>query len=552
MEKIKLFFKTHKRFTRFLTALLINIVLFGFLAICHDYELYINDDKAMQDALSGKYTGVATSQAVFVTQIVCLPLKWLYSLAPAFPFYSVFLFLVNFICCVFICYFLLNLEDKRKAIVSILFYVIMFICILHFNVLNIQFTTAAIFPAALALIMISYKDRPKVYQYFIIALLFILSFSIRASVFELAMIYVGILLIIRIVRNKKFWKPALFVLIAMAVSVGVVKGVDMATIGRSEEYKQYTVYNSLRSDLFDHYGVPAYDEAKELYDELGISEDAVKLYKDHYMIDLEEFDTENLKKVVEYQKQHAASRTPEVIESIKDTLFFNNLNELMFFIILIALIIVFAKRKKTASIISAIMFVVMFVLSFAIAYVMKFPPRVSSCVNYFTIFTFLGVFLNDEYLKPKHSKWAIYVLVLFAFATGVVSLLFSTTINRIQIHYNNEKNEIEQVIAKDTEHLYYTDSSCTTIYTAHVFGKNNRITNVYGSSWHSHSPYQKMFIEKLGYSSLNEMFETAPNLRILVRYKENITDIENYLSKKYNRSCTFAEQYGDIYIYDVV
>ena len=61
------------------------------------------------------------------------------------------------------------------------------------------------------------------------------------------------------------------VIISIAVFAGTL-GIDTLAY-KSEEWQEYKEFNSVRSQIFDYYGFPSYDQYRDFYSECGISEE---------------------------------------------------------------------------------------------------------------------------------------------------------------------------------------------------------------------------------------------------------------------------------------
>ena len=75
---------------------------------------------------------------------------------------------------------------------------------------------------------------------------------------------------------------------------------------RSPQWQEYQEFNRMRSRLLD-YGFPDYDTNRTLYKELGISEEALQLYKTWNFNDPEKFTAEVMEKLVEQKPERNVS-----------------------------------------------------------------------------------------------------------------------------------------------------------------------------------------------------------------------------------------------------
>ena len=95
---------------------------------------------------------------------------------------------------------------------------------------------------------------------------------------------------------KQIRTPLLWTLVMLVISL-CLKGMDTYIYQSDPQWKQYTEYNELRTELLD-YDFPDYEENEEEYTELGITEDAYKLWSHWNFGDPDLFNTETMKKLV--------------------------------------------------------------------------------------------------------------------------------------------------------------------------------------------------------------------------------------------------------------
>ena len=95
---------------------------------------------------------------------------------------------------------------------------------------------------------------------------------------------------------KRIWKPVLWVVITLVVSLSL-KGFDTYIYESEPRWKQYTEYNDLRTRLLD-YDFPKYTDYEEQYTEWGITEDAYNLWRHWNFGDPDLFNVETMKKLV--------------------------------------------------------------------------------------------------------------------------------------------------------------------------------------------------------------------------------------------------------------
>lgn len=113
---------------------------------------------------------------------------------------------------------------------------------------------------------------------------------------------------------RKIWKPVLWVVITLVVSLGL-KEFDTYIYESEPQWKQYTEYNDLRTKLLG-YDFPKYKDYEEQYTKWGITEDAYNLWRHWNFGDPDLFNVETMKKLVSLTSEKALNG--ELIEDFFD------------------------------------------------------------------------------------------------------------------------------------------------------------------------------------------------------------------------------------------
>ncbi len=67
-------------------------------------------------------------------------------------------------------------------------------------------------------------------------------------------------------------------------------------------WKNYFIYNHARAYMQDYTGMPDYEENEDFYQSIGVSENAQKVFKSYSYCLYDDFSTETIEKIYNYQK----------------------------------------------------------------------------------------------------------------------------------------------------------------------------------------------------------------------------------------------------------
>lgn len=524
----------------------------------------INDDRAIIDIISGKYTGSGSTEIFYVSQIVLKPLCFLYSIFPSIPFYGIFLDSVVLFSLFLICYYLLNFKNKKEMIISTTKCVIFLILVFLYQTIMIEYTIVTCFPLCALILMLAkfntFKTKnEKIYFFVMSGVLIMLSAMIRLKVCLLAIPFIGLVLIYKIIVQKWGWKNMTILCSIFLCIVSVVKCVDVLAINSSESFKEYKEYNDVRTEICDHYGFPKYEEAKELYDELGISESFVEnMGQNAYLFETDELSLDNLKKIAEYQKSKES-----IWNNVKNS--FGNLIKKLFnidysilptyFILMVLLFCYMLLRIKKYSKYDVLFLLALFlgalVLNLVIIAFMKFAGRVFIVILLYTMFSFLMIFKNNIEKRTLHLIFNT-VIVLCVFIVGSYLLSYNFSFFKNNKEFEDIKDKIEFECKENEDYIYFCSNSLVNYLTGDVLKADNvTVKNWYHCDWGAHSEYDKMKLKNLGYDSLSDMLQNQEKLRIVFYMWEEDYDkhIKQYFEERFGRELIQIEQTKEPYEY---
>ena len=299
LEKIKNNYKT------LICVAGINVLIFAVVNLIFDIKYEQVDDFIIYNLYSG-LDGTYNIHGIYINPILCFILGMFFRILPMINWHSVFLLGMQFVCFTIIGTLIIK---KNNSKLSYILYCL-FASICYTSLLQlIQYTSVAalLILTAFFVIMDYIESRRKRKKYIICYLiLFTLGIMTRmqsllivAPFFALYFAYNLILFIRKKVEKEKITEIIKNYLILGLVTVVVY--VSNYMFYNNEIYKNYNGFNELRTILHDNTYV-SYEENKELFDEIGWSENDHYLFYTFNFGDENVFNKENLQKIVDYQK----------------------------------------------------------------------------------------------------------------------------------------------------------------------------------------------------------------------------------------------------------
>lgn len=292
--------------------LFIAVVMIG-VSVIFGYCFSTNDDAMLRNIVSGNYTGTPDAHLVYVMYPLSFIWKCLYSMVPSVAWYDLFMVGAHYLCW-FMLLFRLGQQFKgklAKTVALVLGLGALVIVDLPYLVMH-QYTVLAAWLAVVAVFWLATGSKKSGKEYWadrIICILFLtLCLWLRKQVFFMALPIGFFILVWEFVSAKKeeyksFWEKTAIFLSSIAIIVAISFVVEK-TAYSSAEWKDFQVYNEARTDIYDFYGVPAYQTHEAQYEQLDIG------YGDWLVIDhydgglMQGLDSETLVGVAKLSKQN--------------------------------------------------------------------------------------------------------------------------------------------------------------------------------------------------------------------------------------------------------
>lgn len=529
-------------------------IVWGIVGIFIPFVYDMNDDLFMRAFVSGAYTGNPDAHMIYMEYPLGLFLKLLYTIRRNIDWYGLWLMGCHYfslgLC---ICRVLQEAKGKKRKLAVMGLTILAFAALWMSRSVILTFTTAA--AAACAATIFWYgtmdEDKATVWEWVVLGLCAAAGFCTRKNV---ALMMIPLAGMVFWFKNRKAglwkkwssWKPVVLV-IGLFV---LIYAIDFAAY-RSEAWREYEQFSALRSELFDYYGIPDYNENQSFYDEIGFDQNLTNAVEEYALILDERINTDALEKICDKAKE--IKGTIPIGEKAKDTLqivlenwFSIEYSPLKYAAILLSLylLICFVRKKEKSALIWYLLTEgVMIALWFYLAYQGRVPARIGYSLHIFSLMT-NGVFLwylKKEAPSAKKMYSAIFTLLLLVgAAAGIIG-------TKTYAEASCEKNESYRAVLNYCEerntNFYFLDVYSFSLYTDNfqIFLSSNEKNYMRLGDWMSYSP---LYYEKLSHQGIEDVARAMAE-------KENV-----YFIARDDRDLQYLKEYmkslNPLYTYEVV
>ncbi|MDO4304542.1 MAG: hypothetical protein Q4D94_11575 [Bacillota bacterium] len=299
-----------KKNQNWMIALFFVIGVGIFVGYRFDYCYGTNDDRLMKDILAGVYTGMPESRNIFMQWLLSAFISLFYRGAGDLPWYGLFL-----CACHFGCFFLILkrslifAENLSGKLIIAFTEALLFTGLFLNHLVYAMFTVTSALLGSTAAFLFYTTDITLPAKVFIrknipAVLLVSVAFLIRWNMLCLVFPMICVAGIAKWgCEQKIFTKENVtkyFTVIGL-IFAGILIGqlTHMLAYG-SEEWRAYIKFNDNRSELYDFQGIPSYEENREFYDSIGLSEKE-EILLDNYNLGLsEKIDETMIEQIAEY------------------------------------------------------------------------------------------------------------------------------------------------------------------------------------------------------------------------------------------------------------
>lgn len=337
-----------KRYLMLLFCILLNIILFTLVLSKNVSYFQTNDDYRMRLISSGLYTGDPEYQLVFIKSFIGFVLQFLYGINKTFPWYDWMTILGMFIPSTYILYQMVNKDDKLISFFNLLIYILFYLLIIKKHLFLPQFTITSAFFAMGAIasmfVVFNVLEKEQVISkvHFVFLIFFnLMCFGIRDEIAFLMFVIELFILFVYVLNfhpNKmKLIKICSIVIFALMIGQ-VIETISL----NNYEYQEFKEYTKARSNVYDYYSIPTYEEDKEFYDSIGLESYLSEPLNGRILDVDEKLNTDTYNLIFKYNQEKSSS---DILQKIKESLlqtinlfFSSNMLQQTLFIIFLILI----------------------------------------------------------------------------------------------------------------------------------------------------------------------------------------------------------------------
>jgi hypothetical protein len=248
---------------KIVSACVIIMVFVAAFFVCRPV-FYLNDDVTMRSIMSGNYSGSPDGHAVYMKYPLTWVLRVLYGIENVVPWLELF-FAGCLVWSATEC--ISKLKTEKSGMWGVLIPTVLFMLPFFWYMHYTMIAAALAGTAAICLCCGKSKSKPVI--------VWLLAWMIRSQVAYLALPFLGVALLWRLISVKKEQKRSELICcgkICVAVLSGllVCAGVNGLAY-RSEKWQEYLTYNEVRTELYDYTNFHSTDMYGQKFDQYGMT-----------------------------------------------------------------------------------------------------------------------------------------------------------------------------------------------------------------------------------------------------------------------------------------
>lgn len=536
-----------------LKAFIMNLLFLCFYLLFFLWKFETNDDDAMNRIVSGAY-GDYTAYIVFINIVIGKFLKTLYILFPAVPWYVLMHIVTSFVSLFVITYLLNKCKGAWGNVISILI-----LSYMGYELYVIpQFTKTAGIAAIAGTTLLAYaleqKKRKKI-LYVAGWCLSLLGAMIRFEMY-LVVLALSVLLgvhglFVRFKNNsltskEKFKNIRNYVLSwsVVIVSAFLLYAVNSYTYNSNDEWRDFSEYNAARAQLLD-LGFPEYEENREDYERLGVSESDLLLYLTWNFADPDNFNTDLMNELIALKK----SPSIDLIYILKyiRAIIVGSFSERGFCFLMLMFPIMYILKIKPKNFLYYI--VATLLLNFYFYYSGRYLIHRVDVIVWCTVLIMITLSSDTTTMSTITINKRIIALICIILCVD----MYSANISFRKVRPNNFQ-ELSEMLASDEDNLYLSD--LTTFPYTFPFFKNipkGFQKNFYSlGGWQTMSPTQNAILKN--YNIRNPFRDVIDRSDVYLIDEIGIEQKVAYINRHYSPSANAAlvKNVHDTHIYQIV
>ncbi len=542
------------------SAILVCMAAIG-ISVFFGYSFSTNDDAMLRSLVEGSYTGTPEAHLIYIMYPLGYIGKVLYQMLPVIPWYDIFMVGMHYLSWILILGRIGEQVQTKKSKTILILSVFALILLLDAKyVMMHQYTILAAWLAAVAILFAmtrhGEKGHLKRWESTVCIVFSILCLWLRKQVFFLAVpILLMAILMNLVIRKKeikgkkeKFRFASLIFPGVLAVLIAISFGIESIAYG-GEEWKEFQEYNTARTDIYDYYGIPAYEPNMNWYFAGGLD------YGDYLAIDMynselaENLSTESLAELAQLSKQtwvegYSIKSIIRIMVSAMASELLNNpvqpIGVLLIGLYICAFVSALRKERNIPAFTIAALLLFQFSVVGYFAWRGRFPERVSYGF-YLMQIVYLCTFLVSEKKTgqniPKGYMVRVLVLgtaALMAFgAVGVHRFLIVKEEHTVLRQNYEDWVCLNEYMQQNTRNRYCLDTKSFVFSTETMFEESVESGNVVRlGTWVQNSPLQEQRYQQLGVTEPVRQLSQAENFFFVQDSAKDIRAIETILQCK--------------------
>lgn len=539
-------------------SVIANAILFIIIQIFFEPRFETNDDNYMAAILYGS-AGEYSSRIVFINVIIGKILKILMQIILGVCWYTVFQYTVMFLSFVIIFYIVFSVLGIKKGL---LINGILGVFFVYEAYAYIQFSKTAGIAVSAGMFLIFFalsKEKDYIRQAVIGAILILVGSMIRFSVFEMLLVVffgVGLCQCIRAFVQKKYRKIGRYVgwFVCIFLVCFGCRYFDSWAYASVGEWQEYKTFNTKRANVLD-YGFPDYSENYELYEELGIEQEDLEMYRNWDFADPEKFNESAIDQMIRAKEKSEVNVDLSYIAEFLQTVIKGFIKYQYFAGVAIILLLWCLSERKGKFL---VLYEIMAVFGIA-AYCFYRGRYLINRVDYnffLAVSVIFALLIGKESIKRLDNR--ILILLLGA-------IIFTNKYEWINNHVTSitkeeqiEKREFFDLTDSDKEHLYlvseYTqDDIWVKAFPVYAVVPKGITSNHYVlGGWGYKMPQGNAVLEK--YQILNPFREIVDNPDVYLVDNLNVEQKVDYIRRHYNEDAyaSWAKYINGVSVFRVV
>lgn len=511
----------------FLLPLSITLTILGLFCISlyAPYILATNDDLFRRMIVSGEFSGTPSPYMIYGHYLLGLLLSGLYSLTRSVPWYGLFCLSVMILSLSAVIYrfFRLPLVLWQRFLLLALTGFGALVCFFRQLIISQYTVTSALSGAAalfLAMTLDLHADRKSLLLHLAgTSALAVCSYLIRDDSFYMLLPFAGILWLCRYLTDARRRDKAV---ILRYLSLPIVLGaltlfliITQKSAYSGADWKEFTRYNENRETIFDYYGFPDYEENRELYTSLGITEESLTAISTRYMTLLDShYNGESMERLAEVsiEQNKPAFDGAYLKNMLKDwrTLSFGQSNKplnygVLFGYLIILLGVCITRDKNTGLLLTGLAAARTFTWLYLL-YKGRYPERVTQSLflTEFMVLLALLALLLARHRAKKIFLWtmtaALLLTSLSAASFGRKGIPQAKGSAAGLVEFSATYQELKDYCMSHPENFYFLDVYTVAFYTEPILQTTSGRTPNYLAlgSWASTSPLSRRLLTSHG------------------------------------------------------